>query len=223
MPTLETLGSVNTEPSAETKPAQPVLCWVMTVAGLETYIVIPRYQADSDLLVDSFRPEPDPSGLDAVIGIMGPVSPPEMCNGLTLPIVFFDQYYSFNREALQRAVTRPQNIKAGEFNAAFAEVLDRILTVTDNAGALDEHRALNYLTVRDPGIYSRVAECYGRDLALTAVETRPWQLSTARKIVEIILTFTQRKNEFVEKYSCRVDVHEEFPFLASKGAQYYDH
>jgi hypothetical protein len=101
--------------------------------------------------------------------------------------------------------------------------LDRILGATDNSGATDEHRALNYLAVRYPGLYACAADCHGRDLALTAMEGRLWRLSSSRKIVEVVFTFTHRKNEFVEKYCARVDVNDEFPFLLSKMAPYYEH
>jgi hypothetical protein len=199
------------------------MCWVMTIAGLDTYILIPRLPSDLDLLIDSLRLAPDANALDAVIGIKGPVAPPDMCNGLLLPILIFDQLFSFDRAALLNELPRPKDADEKNFTAAAAEVLDRILTVIDNAGAMDEHRALNYLVVRDPAIYACVAECHGRNLEWTSVHTRPWRFSTGRKIVEAFFTFTQRQNEFVEKYCVRVDVNDEYPFLASKIARYYEH
>jgi hypothetical protein len=199
------------------------LCWVMSIAGLDSYILVPREPSDYDLLVESLRPGPDANALDAVIGLKGPVAPPDMCNGLLLPMVVFDQLYSFDRDSLIKALQIPNPAKAKEFTASAAEVLDMILSVTDNAGATDGHRALNYLAVRDPRIYALVAENHNRGLALTSVETRPWRLSAARKIVEVLVTFTQRQNEFVEKHFVRVDVNDEFPFLASKWAPYFDH
>jgi hypothetical protein len=59
-------------------------------------------------------------------------------------------------------------------------VLDRILQMTDNAGATDEHRALNYLAMRYPGIYVKAAEEFARDFSLSAVQVRPSQLSSTR-------------------------------------------
>ena len=44
------------------------LCWVMTIEGLESYIVIPHDPADLDLLVESLRGAPSPMDLDCVIG-----------------------------------------------------------------------------------------------------------------------------------------------------------
>ena len=57
------------------------LCWVMTIEGLETYILVPRDPADLDLLVEALRPTPSPMDLDCVIGVRGAIAPPEMCNG----------------------------------------------------------------------------------------------------------------------------------------------
>jgi PatG C-terminal len=60
-------------------------------------------------------------------------------------------------------------------------------------------------------------------MSLTSMEVRLWGLSVSRRVVEVVFTFTQRKNEFVEKYFVRVDVNDEFPFLVSKIAAYFDH
>ena len=216
----QTLHKVLTEPQNRYLVRQ--ICWIMSISGIETYIVVPRVPSDLELLVESLRPEPDLGALDTVIGTKGPVASADMCNGLSVPVVIFDQLYSFDRESLLMAIPPPKTTELG-FTASSAEMLDRILAVTDNAGATDEHRALNYLAVRDPGIYALAADCFARDLALTAMEARPWRLSVARKIVEVLFTFTQRKNEFVEKYCARVDVNDEFPFLVRKMVSYYEH
>ena len=105
--------------------------------------------------------------IDVVIGMRGPIAPPELCNGLMVPIVVFDQIYSFDRDALIKAIPRPEKMTAKQFEAAAGEVFDRILQMTDNAGATDEHRALNYLAMRYPGIYAKAAEEFARDFSLT--------------------------------------------------------
>lgn len=101
-------------------------------------------------------------------------------------------------------------------------MFDRIMQLTDNAGATDEHRALNFLTVRYPAIYSAVADAYARNLSLTAVDVRPSALSGVRNIVEVIFSFTNRVTDVVEKQFLRLDVTEEFPFLVTKLSPYYD-
>ena len=146
------------------------LCWVMTIEGLETYILVPRDPADLDLLVEALRPTPQPWDLDCVIGVRGPIAPPEMCNGLMVPIVVFDQIYSFDRDSLIKAIPKPEKTSAKEFAPAAEELFDRIMQMTDNAGGTDEHRALNYLAVRYQAIYANAAEAFARNESLTAVD-----------------------------------------------------
>jgi len=198
------------------------LCWVMTIEGLETYILVPRDPADLELLVEALRPTPSPQDLDCVIGFQGPIAPPDMCNGLMVPIVVFDQIYSFDRDSLINAIPRPEKTSAKEFAPAAGELFDRIMQMTDNAGATDEHRALNYLAVRYPRIYEAASEAFARNESLTAVEVRPSPLSGTRKVVEVIFSFTDRSTDVVAKQFVRVDVTEEFPFLVTKLSPYYD-
>jgi hypothetical protein len=198
------------------------MCWVFTVEGLETYILVPRDSADLDLLVEAVRPTPSPMDIDIVIGIRGPIAPPEMCNGLMVPIVMFNQIYSFDHDSLVKSIPKPKEIAAKEFTPAAEELFMRIMQMADNAGATDDHRALNYLAVRYPSIYATAAEAFGRNSSLTGVEVRPSPLSGTRKIVEAIFSFTNRQTDVTEKFFVRVDVTEEFPFLVTKMSPYYD-
>jgi hypothetical protein len=198
------------------------LCWVLTVQGLETYILVPRDPADVDLLVEAIRPSPSPNDIDCVIGVRGPIAPPEICNGLMVPVVAFDQIYSFERDALIKGIPKPEKMTAAQFAPAAQELFQRLMLLTDNAGATDEHRALNYLAVRYPAIYSKAAEQFGRDFSLTGVDVRPSPLSSTRKIVEVVFSYTNRNTDFIEKFFARVDVTEEFPFMVTKLSPYYD-
>jgi hypothetical protein len=198
------------------------LCWVLTIQGLETYLLQPRDPADIDLLIEAIRPAPSPYDIDVVIGLRGPIAPPEMCNGLMVPIVVFDQIYSFDRDALIKAIPKPEKTDAKKFEPAAEELFNRIMQMTDNAGATGEHRALNYLAMRYPAIYSKTAEQFGCDCSLTAVEVRPSPLSSTRDIVDVIFSYTNRNTDFTEKSFVRCDITEEFPFLVTKLSPYYD-
>jgi hypothetical protein len=198
------------------------LCWVLAIQGLETYIVHPRDPGDFDRLVEAIRPQPSPMDIDVVIGMRGPIAPPELCNGLMVPIVAFDQVYSFDRDALIKAIPRPAKMTGKQFEAAAGEVFDRILQMTDNAGATDDHRTLNYLAMRYPGIYAKAAEEFARDFSLKGVHVLPSPLSGTRKIVDVIFSYTNRNTDFTEKFFVRVDVTEEFPFLVTKLSPYLD-
>lgn len=201
------------------------VCWVLTIEGLETYLLKPRDAADYEMLLEAVRPVPSPLDVDVVVGLRGPVAPPEMCNGLMIPIVVLDQIYSFDRDVLIKAIPRPETIAASkdkQFRTAAGELFDRIMQLADNAGATDEHRAVNYLAVRYPAIYALATEAYGRNSSLSAVEVRPSRLSGVRTVVDVIFSFTSRETDVTEKYFVRVDVTEEFPFLVTKLSPYYD-
>ena len=198
------------------------LCWVFTIEGLETYILVPRDPADYDQLLEAVRPQPSPLDIDVVVGVRGLIAPPEMCNGLMIPIVAFDQIYSFDRDALIKALPAPKGAKSRDYSTAAAEVFDRIMLMADNAGSTDEHRALNYLAVRYPAVYHTAAEAFERDSWLTAVDVQSSALSGTRNIVDVIFSFTNRKTDVVEKFFARCDVTEEFPFLVTKMSPYFD-
>lgn len=198
------------------------LCWVMTIEGLETYILMPRDPGDWSLLVETLRATPRPADVDVVIGIKGPIAPPTLCNGLMVPIVIFDHIYSFDTDSLLGSIPKPEGMKAEQFKAVTEEVYNRITHMADNAGDADEHRALNYLIVRYPALYHRVAQAHLQNAGLSAVEARPSSLSGTRRILDVIFSFTNRATDVVEKFFTRVDVTEQFPFLVTKMSPYFD-
>ncbi|MFC7548377.1 hypothetical protein [Plantactinospora sp. GCM10030261] len=197
------------------------MCWVFTIEGLETYVLVPRDPADLDLLVEAVRPGPGPGDVDVVIGLRGSFSSTE-CTGLVLPVVAFDQIYSFDRDEFIREIPRPADGAEDSFRATAEELFDRIGQLADNAGATDEHRALNYLAVRYPAIYARAAEAHATDSALSGVEVRPSRLSGARTVMDVIFAYTSWRTDVTQKYFARVDVTEEFPFLVTKLSQFYE-
>ena len=198
------------------------LCWVMSVEGMDTYILVPRDPADLQRLVETVRSSPSPADLDVVIGIRGPLAPPEMCNGLTVPVVGIDQVYSFDRDSLLKAIPAAEKGSREKLATAAAEVFDRIMLMADNAGATDDHRALNYLAVRYPAIYHAATEMFARNASLTAIDVRTSALSGTRRVVDVVFSYTDRGTGVIEKRFCRVDVTEEFPFLVTPMSPYYD-
>jgi hypothetical protein len=164
------------------------LCWVLTIESVETYLLHPRDPADFELLVEAVRPFPAPTDLDVVIGRRGPIAPPEMCNGLMVPIVVFDQIYSFDGDSLIKSIPRPETIPEKDFKAAAEELFDRVMQMTENAGAMDEHRAMNYVVGRYPAVYAKAAEEFARNSSLSDVYVRLSPLSGVRKIVELIFS-----------------------------------
>ena len=201
------------------------MCWVLEIEGLETYILMPRDPLDLALFVDAYREERSGDDLDAVIGVRSQIAPPEMCNGLALPIVVVDQLYSFDRSALIESIPRPESVAEKDhekFRAVATGLFGELTQIADNAGATDGHRALNYLTVRYPRIYAVATEQVERNFAFTGVEVVPSRLSGVRSIVDVVFSFRHRETDVAEKQFVRVDVTEEFPFLVTKMGPYYD-
>lgn len=199
------------------------MCWVLNIEGLDTYLLVPRDPADLDLLIDSVRETPTMTDLDVIIGTRGPTPPPDYCNGLSVPLVLVDQLYSFDEVALINALPIPAGSSDGAFRQACAELLHRVLRLTDNDGTTDAHRAVNYLAMRYPGIYGRIAEAFAHNCSLAAVNVIPARMGSVRNVVDVIFAFVNRTTDVVEKSVVRVDVTEEFPFLLQKISPYYEH
>ena len=108
-------------------------------------------------------------------GLRGPIAPPEM-SMIDVPSRV-RPLYSFDRDELIKAIPKPEKTTAQQFRPAAEELFDRIMQLTDNAGATLEHRALNYMAVRYPAIYAKAAEEFERDFSLTGVEVRSSPLS----------------------------------------------
>jgi hypothetical protein len=197
------------------------LCWVLSVQGIETYILVPS-DGDYQPLIDAYRAEPNPGDLDLVIGIRGPMAPPTMCNGLQVPIVIFNQIYAFDRTTILASINKPEGADAARFDAAAGAMLDRITSQLDNAGGTDADRALNYLAVRYERIYALAAEQFSTNASFTSVDVLPSPLGGSRRIVDVVFTFTDRATDVSSKFFTRVDVTEAFPFLVSKLAPYFD-
>ena len=201
------------------------MCWVLVIEGLETYLLFARDASDLDLLVQAVRADPKGLDIDIVIGTRGPIAPAQACGGLSLPMVLTDQVYSFDRDELISALPRPDDIAAeqdAQFRASAGELLDHIMQLADNAGATDEHRAINYLAVRYPAVYATAAAEHGRNNSLAAVDVRPSRLSGARVIVDVVFSYVHRQTDVATKYFCRVDVTEEFPFLVTKLTPFFE-
>jgi hypothetical protein len=199
------------------------LCWAFTIESQDTYVLVPHDVTDLDMLIDAVRPTPSTDDIDVVIGTLGPPASPDLCNGLVVPLVRFHQIYSFDRESFLDAVPRPDHLDLDDFRAGVDEMFSRIQRLADNAGSSDEHRALNYLALRYPAIYSYATEKFNANSGLSGVEVRRSTLSGIRSIVDVIFTFTDRSTGVPDKSATQVDVTEEFPFLVSGLAPYTQH
>jgi hypothetical protein len=139
---------------------------------------------------------------------------------LLAPVVACDQLYSFDldewRSTLEkrlRTALGARKLNAETFVTTARDIFDRISTALENLGATDEHRALNYSLMQHPGLFLAAAERAGQQV-LDRVETRLLQGAGTRRLVNVILTFLDLTTGVPERLFCRVDVTEEWPFLA---------
>ncbi|MGW6914678.1 cyanobactin maturation protease PatG family protein [Kitasatospora sp. NPDC054939] len=198
------------------------LCYVLSVQGMEAYVLRASDPVEFDRLVEAIRPEPGATDLDVVIGRRGPLAPPGLCNGLTIPVVDYDQVYSFASEHLLAAIKPPEGMARELFESSSKELLRRVMQLGDNAGDTDPYRALNYLTVRYPRIYEKTVEAFAQDSSLSAVSFRESRLSGVRTVIDVLFCYTGRRTDVTEKFFVRVDVTEEWPFLIKCLSPYYD-
>jgi hypothetical protein len=133
-----------------------------------------------------------------------------------------DQIYSFDRDALMKAMPKRKGENEDQFKKTAGALFDHIIQITDNVGATDEHRAINYLSVRYDEIYHRTQLMQDENYSFTAIDVRPSRLSGTRKIVDVIFSYENRTNRVIQKWFVRVDVTEEFPFLVSPMQQYFE-
>lgn len=197
------------------------MAWVFVIESMETFLLIPRDPAEIERLIESVRPAPKRDDVDVVVGVRGPLASPEMARGLVVPIVFFDQIYSFDTDALIRSVPRDSGTLPDNFDNVARRLFECMVLVGDNAGATDAHRALNYLVLRYPQIYAKAAEQTSLNSTLVSVDVHPSVLGNGvRRVVDVVFNFKNRATDVAESFFVRVDVTEEFPFLVTKLSQY---
>jgi Cupin superfamily protein/PatG C-terminal len=187
------------------------MCWVFSVAGTETFTIVPRSGSELAELVAALAQGSGGGETSVLIGTRAPQGlGSATCSGLTLPAVVAHKIYSFSAEVLVKALPLAENqIDAG------AELLDRITNLIDNVGDMDEHRAVNYLAMRYPAIYTLVADNFARDFGLQGVATHPVATRSPRKLIDVTLRFASRKSDASELQAARVDVTGIYPFLVT--------
>jgi hypothetical protein len=204
------------------------VCWVHLVGRVPAYIVVPGSSEVLQAMLDGIR-NSSPDRMDLVIGRRVGNAAPTTCGGILAPVAVCDQFYSFGFDEWARSLSaqakpllRTKKIDAGAFTSSAREIFERIAHSTENIGGLDTHRALNYVIVQHPGFFAAAVE-RSADRLLDRIETRLVQAGDFRRVVAVIVTFVDRATGVAERLFCRVDVTEEWPFLADgpEGAATY--
>ena len=200
------------------------VCYVLKIEEVDTYILVPSDPSDLDRLAGALRPIPGVGDINVIIGRRGPLAPPEMCNGLVVPVVMIDQIYSFDKDTLLKSIPKPKT-KSGhqdQFRKTSDALFSFVMQMADNAGATDEHRAVNYLAVRFGEIYPKTQMLQDEDYSFTGMDVRPSRLSGARRILDVIFRYENRATRAIQKWFVRVDVTDEFPFLVSTLQEFFE-
>ena len=194
------------------------VCFILSVGSVPAYIVAPSSQSTLLHILQAVGHAGSQGAFVVLIGRRVGTAGPGQCGGLLAPIVACDQLYPFTLdEWLRELEARLEHVfKSGDkshehFGTVARELFTRVAQSTENIGALDTHRALNYVLVQHPGLALSAAERKGS--VLDRVETRTVQGTDLRRIVAVILTFVDRRTGVAERLFCRVDVTEEWPFL----------
>ncbi|MEV3954327.1 hypothetical protein [Streptomyces albogriseolus] len=199
------------------------LTFVLTIHGMDTYLLEPFDPRDFDLLADAVRPRPRPDDLDVVIGNRVACPSNGDCDGRALPVVRFSQLYSFDSDSLIGALEKPEKMSGEQFDDDAQELLARIMLMADNTGVAPEHRAINYLAVRCPSIYRRTFEAHRDEASLSSIEVRPSAVSDTQLVMNVVFAYTHRTTGVTDKHLFQVDVSGRYPYLLSSPKPYYDH
>lgn len=199
------------------------VCYVFTVQDVPTYLLLPRDPADYALLAEAVRPDQRTTALDCVIGVLDPLADQGPCGSLSLPTVVVDQAYSFAVTDLLAAIQKPESMAGETFDRAAEDLLRTVLRAAGNSGATDAHRALTHLLVRYSAIYQTTFERSMNGYSLSSIDVRPSSVHGARKVVDVVFSYTSRSTQVTEKKFVPVDVTDEFVFHRSDISDYYDH
>jgi hypothetical protein len=195
-------------------------CYVFAIGGSPAYILAPAGNYLRGELFEALAAGESQDAYAVAVGRLGPMAPPQACGGVLAPVVLVDQLYTFRladwQAVLARSVAKAleeRGIPEDRFGETAAALFRRIVQSTENVGATDVHRALNYLLMQHPGIFLVAAEKHERHL-LDRIETRLVQGVSGRKQVAVILGFVERSTGIPERWFTRVDVTEEWPFVS---------
>jgi hypothetical protein len=188
----------------------------------DCFVIVPRDQHELLVLIEGFVSSTD-SSIIVVIGrsTAGAQWAPDTGEP-ALPRFGVDQLIRFEKDEFVGRVPRSTDLPEEEFKNSIRYIFSRILRRSNNAGISDDHRALNYIALRDPAIFEVSTRAAAKSLMLASIDARPQIFSDGRRTVTVRFNYRGPGNGLTERYSCRVDVTEQFPFILSPMQQTFD-
>ena len=219
------------------------MCWVFSGPDADACVVIPRDQSDLDELIDTLTD--DEQVVQVLVGSPTIIAASSPCLSAELPVAAPDQLLAFSLDEFLDAMPGPDHDrgdngedgeddgeeKQGEGRAnrdtnpwrqTSRGLFNHLTRRSENRGLTDEHRAMNYIALRYPQIYHLVYDAQRDGATLIGVDVRPAFSGGDRRTIDVRFSLRHARTHVIERYRCRVDTTDVFPFLASPLTLIYD-
>ena len=209
------------------------LCWLLEIDDEPLYYLKPRSWVEMQALIETQKDKDKSQLYSLVIGTRGPLSPPQLCHGLELPMVWITKlYYGHLKELISYLVSQMEKILKSQDllsdnDALMTVVSDLIndLSFPPNRGESDRDRALNYLVFANVDMYIKyydmvgIKSTHGQPSASSSLMDSFYLLrvktesSSDKRVVDVIFVYQKRITDEQQAFYCSVDVTGQFPFV----------
>ncbi len=186
--------------------------WVLENHDVGIYLVKPRSDIELTEMVEALKPSGGQSTYSVVIGVQVPNGGPGKLNVIHLPWVICNQFYHFTFAEFTQNIVQ----QAGVTQAIAENMFQSMMKKTDNTGATDASRAINYLVMRYMAIYTGMATMVQENYSFVAVHVEPVMVMGNRQLVDVIFEYETKDVGRRLWQGCRVDVTGLFPFLVAE-------
>lgn len=196
--------------------------WLFIIGGQPAYRLTPRSQTELNAFVTNMVPS-DPTVIQYsyIVGTFDPL-------GGDMPRVVVNRTELFTLQELAACVTsalKAQNVTNIPSTQQIVNVFDQTLQLANNTGDLDEHRALNYVSVNYPEVYvlPTAQGATSSNLVFIGVETRhSVNDAGGAKVIEVILKYQNQSTGVPLRFFTSVDVTGQFPYIVQKFQPYFE-
>lgn len=197
------------------------MCWVFTIAAVDSYIIKPI--SDDQVLALVAASKPNSSNLSTLVGLRGPVAPSAACNGLELPIVPASNFFFRTFGRYIQAITEAIGDSATEENVL--NLVGDLWEAAINPGDTEAYRAINFVLAEYLGAYTDAYALVNPSNSedayeFTGLESQPAILQGDRQIYEVIFTYQRKRDARIKRRNCEVDLTTKFPYLAMGMGNY---
>ncbi|NET46283.1 hypothetical protein [Okeania sp. SIO2B3] len=217
------------------------MCWVFTIAKVDSYIIKAISDEEVLALVEASKPfpkNPSKESLSTVVGPQGPVPPSGACNGLELPIVLASDFFFLSLNQYVQEIEEQIGDEPVELNVKLT--IGILWEAAINPGNTDSYRALNFVLTKYLGLYSDAYRLLYPPAppapsdssppsppspppvpySFVGVTSQPALLQGDQKIYDVIFSYQAQTNGMIKKRYCQVNITTEFPYLFQGMGEY---